>query len=171
MASSGSFAAASLDSVEMKPAPIDADWVLEGAPQARAAEIFRSADGASTCSAWDCTAGAFRWYFGVDETVHVLEGSVEVTAADGSVRVLAPGDVAFFASGTWAVWRIETYVRKLAYCRHSMPQLLAFSLRAVGRIMRMAGFGSPAGNGFGEDRVGDNRSGGRGAGSTAGKVA
>ena len=150
--SSGPFAAAALDAVELKPAPIDPTWILDGAPQARMAEIFRSADGASTCVAWDCTAGTFRWYFGVDETVHVLEGSVEVTAEDGTVRVLKPGDVAFFASGTWATWRIETYVRKVAYCRHSMPLLLAFSLRAFGKIMRMAGLqGAAPANGFGGD--------------------
>jgi uncharacterized cupin superfamily protein len=150
--SSAPFAAAAIDAVELKPAPIDPTWILDGAPQARMAEIFRSADGASTCIAWDCTAGKFRWYFGVDETVHVLEGSVEVTAEDGTVRVLKPGDVAFFASGTWATWRIDTYVRKLAYCRHSMPLLLAFSLRAFGRIMRMAGLqGAVPTNGFGGD--------------------
>ncbi|MBN9083930.1 MAG: hypothetical protein BGP04_16975 [Rhizobiales bacterium 62-17] len=142
--SSPDFAAAALDAVVLEPAPINSDWILAGSPEARSVEVFRSADGAATCNVWDCTAGTFKWYFGVDETVHILQGEVEVTAQDGSVRVLKPGDVAFFASGTWATWRIDTYVRKLAYCRHSMPLLLAFSLRVVGKLMRMSGLSGAA---------------------------
>ncbi|MDH7799815.1 MULTISPECIES: cupin domain-containing protein [unclassified Beijerinckia] len=152
--SSPDFAAAALDAVVLEPAPINPEWIVTGAPLARSVEIFRSPDGAATCNVWDCTAGTFKWYFGVDETVHILQGEVEVTAQDGSVRVLKPGEVAFFASGTWATWRIENYVRKLAYCRHSMPLLLAYSLRAIGKLMRMSGLKSAApDSGLGGNKV------------------
>lgn len=111
--------------VELKPAPINPDWILEGDPQARLANHSQSADEASSTAVWDCTAGSFRWYFGWDETVVIQEGEVQVTAEDGVVRILRAGDIAYFKGGTWATWRIETYVRKIAFLRKPFPEPLA----------------------------------------------
>jgi uncharacterized cupin superfamily protein len=132
------FAAASLESADMRPAPIDPAWIIEGAPVARSAELSRSRDGTTVSVAWDCTAGAFRWYFGVDETVHILAGSVVVAGEDGIERRLDPGDVALFHAGSWTTWRVETYVRKLAFCRHAMPVPLGFMLRAMHKLQALA---------------------------------
>lgn len=96
-------------------APIDPAWVLAGEPVARMAHLAGSRDGASYTALWDCTAGTFRWRFGVDETVHVLAGEVEVTWEDGTSRLLAAGDVAHFHAGSAATWYVPTYVRKLAF--------------------------------------------------------
>ncbi len=131
--------AISFDPSLLKPTPITADWVLEGSPQARAHEIFRSADGMATLSGWDCTAGRFRWYFGVDETVQIVEGSVTVTYEDGSVVTLKAGDIAYFTSGSWATWQVDSYVRKFAFCRHTVPGLMAFSVKATRKLMQLAG--------------------------------
>lgn len=111
--------------VELQPAPINLDWVIEGDPQARLANHSQSEDEASSTAVWDCTAGAFRWYFGWDETVVIQEGEVHVTAEDGSERILRAGDIAYFKGGTWATWRIETYVRKIAFLRKPFPEPLA----------------------------------------------
>lgn len=111
--------------VELKPAPINPDWILEGDPQARVANHSQSADEASSTAVWDCTAGTFRWYFGWDETVVIQEGEVHVTAEDGTERLLRIGDIAYFKGGTWATWRIETYVRKIAFLRKPFPGPLA----------------------------------------------
>ncbi|WP_407639863.1 cupin domain-containing protein [Allorhizobium taibaishanense] len=116
---------ANADHLNLKPAPINPDWIVEGDPQARMANHSQSEDEASSTALWDCTAGTFRWYFGWDETVVIQEGEVHVTAQDGSERVLKAGDIAYFKGGTWATWRIETYVRKIAFLRKPFPEPIA----------------------------------------------
>lgn len=136
--------AAHIDAVAMKPAPINPDWVLEGSPVARAGEIARSVDGTTLSAVWDCTAGTFTWHFGVDETVHIVEGEVEVSAEGFGPRILRAGDVTLFRAGTTARWHVPTYVKKIAFCRHPLPRPLGFALRALGRIRAMLS-GAPAG--------------------------
>lgn len=118
-----------LGDLEMEPCPITPDWVLEGDPQARIALHSRSGDEAATTAVWDCTAGTFRWHFDWDETVVILEGEVHVTAEDGSQRTLRTGDIAYFAGGTCATWRIERYLRKIAFCRKRFPKPVALAYR------------------------------------------
>jgi len=121
--------------VVLEPAPIEPDWIMEGNPQARAKELARSDDGTSVVVAWSCTAGRFHWHYSVDETVHVISGEVFVTNDDGHERRLGPGDMAFFPAGSSSMWRVPTSVRKLAVCRHSLPQPLGFALRAWKRLI------------------------------------
>ncbi|WP_237154675.1 cupin domain-containing protein [Oryzibacter oryziterrae] len=128
------FVAAALEEFEFFDAPIDPDWILSGTPKARAALHSRSVDDAASTTMWDCTAGRFRWHFGWEETVFILEGQVHVTAEDGTKRTLVAGDVAYFAAGTWAVWEIDTYVRKLAFCRRVFPSSLQFALKLRDRM-------------------------------------
>ncbi|WP_416796476.1 cupin domain-containing protein [Ciceribacter azotifigens] len=109
----------------LKPAPINPDWIIRGAPMARVGDHSTSTDEASSTAVWDCTAGEFRWYFGWDETVVIQEGEVHVTTEDGSERVLKAGDIAYFRGGTWATWRIDDYVRKIAFLRKPFPEPLA----------------------------------------------
>lgn len=109
----------------LKPLPIETSWIISGTPLARFADHSKSADEASSTAVWDCTAGEFRWYFGWDETVVIQEGEVHVTAEDGSERWLRAGDIAYFRGGTWATWRIDTYVRKIAFLRKPFPAPLA----------------------------------------------
>ena len=120
--------------VDLSPAPIPADWVLRGNPEARACELWRSLDGTMVTSTWDCTAGAFEWQFGCEETVHILEGEVRVIEASGRERVLKAGDVAVFHAGTVATWIVESYVRKIAMCRHPVPSSLGFAIRALRKV-------------------------------------
>ena len=120
-----------LDDMPMEPAPIEPSWIISGNPVARVGLHSRSGDDAATTAMWDCTAGEFRWYFDWDETVIILEGEVHVTAQDGSQRTLRQGDIAYFAGKTWATWRIDNYVRKIAFCRKRFPApvALAYQLR------------------------------------------
>jgi len=117
--------AASSDHLALKPAPINPDWIIRGTPIARVADHSTSTDEASSTAVWDCTAGEFRWYFGWDETVVIQEGEVHVTAEDGSERLLRAGDIAYFRGGTWATWRVDDYVRKIAFLRKPFPEPLA----------------------------------------------
>lgn len=125
----------------LRDAPIEPGWVLSGTPRARLAEHSRSADDAAVTSVWDCTQGSFRWYFGWDETVIILEGEVHVTAEDGTERVLKAGDIAYFKGKTWATWSIGTYVKKIAFVRKPFPApvALAWKLRNLLRPGRSGG--------------------------------
>ena len=129
---------AALDELEMAPAPIDPSLVVEGDPQARLSVHSRAYDDKATTAVWDCTAGAFRWYFGWEETVMILEGEVRVTAEDGSERLLRAGDVAYFPAKSWSTWYVETYVRKLAFCRKEFPAPFSMALKLRDRLRRTA---------------------------------
>ena len=72
---------AASDRMEMKAAPINPEWIIEGDPQARMADHSRSGDRAAYTALWDCTAGTFRWFFMWDETVHIIEGDVLVVGS------------------------------------------------------------------------------------------
>ncbi|AJD39708.1 cupin domain-containing protein [Rhizobium gallicum] len=132
------FVAHSSDHLPMKSTPINPDWIVDGNPQARTAEHSRGHDDASLTAIWDCTAGEFRWFFGWDETVMILEGEVHVTAEDGTERTLRAGDVAFFAGGTWANWRVDNYVRKVAFLRKPFPRPVAILYR-LRNLLRSSG--------------------------------
>ena len=111
--------------LEMRDAPIEPDWILEGNPVARAAEHVRSADDSSFSALWDCTAGTFRWHFNWDETVIILEGEVHITDEDGNAYTLRAGDMGYFAARSWATWRIDNYVKKAAFIRRPFPTPIA----------------------------------------------
>ena len=130
---------------QLKPAPIKPAWILAGEPQARAAQQSAASDRCASTAMWDCTAGTFRWYFGEDETVVILEGDVFVTAEDGTERLLKAGDVGYFRAGTWAVWHVDHYVRKIAFMRLPLdaPSALYARLRRrvlprLGRMLRVS---------------------------------
>ncbi|MBX3503099.1 MAG: DUF861 domain-containing protein [Alphaproteobacteria bacterium] len=110
--------------VEMRPAPIDPSWVVEGSPMARVGAVSRSADGLSWTDIWDCTEGRFVWRYDVDETVHILEGGAHVVDANGTHWDLRPGDVVSFRVGTQASWHVPRYVRKVAFCSEVVPKPL-----------------------------------------------
>jgi len=119
--------------IPLEPAPINADWILEGSPQARNRVVFKSDDGTAWTMVWDCTAGRFNWFYSCDETVHILEGNVSLTTAAGTVTVEA-GNAIFFPAGSWATWHVSSYVRKVAFLRHTLPRPAGSMLRAWKRI-------------------------------------
>ena len=106
---------------DLDPAPIDPSWILEGAPIARIKFLTAAPDERYVVALWDCTAGRFRWYFGYDEVVHILEGEVIVREDDGAERTLGPGDIALFPKGSTNVWHVPRYVRKIAVNRFHRP--------------------------------------------------
>ena len=122
---SAAMVAAHGDHLALKAAPIAPDWIIRGTPLARIGQHSTSADEASSTAVWDCTAGEFRWYFAWDETVVIQEGEVHVTDKDGEERLLRAGDIAYFRGGTWATWRVDNYVRKVAFLRKPFPEPLA----------------------------------------------
>src|ERR1700679_1222876 len=124
-------------SAKFVPTPIKAAWILDGSPVARAEILSSSADGTASTYFWDCTAGRFNWFYTFDETLHILEGSVTLKFPDGHSRHVAAGDVVFFPKGSRAEWTVESYVRKLAFCRTALPGFLVSARDAVRRVKRL----------------------------------
>lgn len=122
------------DRIELDDDPIEPSWVLSGQPKARSAMWTQSLDATTSSHVWDCTAGRFRWYFPVDETVHVIDGSVTVSVDGQQPVTLGIGDAALFRAGTWAVWEVPDYVRKHAVLRTHVPKPLAIGVRAYHKL-------------------------------------
>jgi len=134
--------------VELLDDPIPPRWVIAGSPQARSRRLSCSADGTSSTMAWSCTAGRFNWHYSVDETLHIISGEVFVTDESGQTHRLAAGDMVFFPAGTSSVWNVPNFVRKIAFCRHSMPRPAGLALRVWNKIARrLSGFPSGAATG------------------------
>jgi uncharacterized protein len=129
------------------PQPIRREWILEGNPIARIELLSSSADGTASTYFWDCTAGRFNWFYTFDETLLLLEGGVSLKLPGGMSRRLTAGDVIFFPSGATAEWNVDAYVRKLAFCRSPLPEVLNRA-RRLARWIRRGGRGAEA-NGSG----------------------
>ncbi|MGU3536578.1 cupin domain-containing protein [Methylobacterium sp. A54F] len=126
----------SVTNVELRSAPIEPSWIREGSPQARNATLSRSADGTASTLVWDCTAGRFDWHYEIDETIYFLEGEATISDGHGPARTFRAGDVLFLPRGAVCHWHVETYVRKVAFCRRTLPWSFGFALRAFGRLQR-----------------------------------
>jgi hypothetical protein len=125
--------------VELAADPIHPHWIIEGTPQAHSRRLARSADGTSSVMAWSCTAGRFKWHYTIDEALHIISGEVFVTGDNGETRRLGPGDMVFFPAGTSSTWHVPVEVRKIAFCRHSMPRPFGYLLRAWNKVKARVG--------------------------------
>jgi uncharacterized protein len=123
--------------VELKPSPIDPSWIIEGNPEARSHRLSVSADGVATTLIWSCTEGKFNWYYDVDETTIILEGSIVLESEGMPPKRYGVGDVILFRGGAYAKWHVEGYVKKVAFLRHPSPIGFGFAIRAVNRVKRM----------------------------------
>jgi uncharacterized protein len=135
-----------VEKIALEPSPINRDWILEGDPRARATLLSSSADGTASTFIWDCTAGRFNWYYGVDETIYVLEGGMTIKDAGGTHHLNA-GDTIYFPAGVSAEWIVKSYVRKIAFVRTQLPRSLASARRVYQRLKRVVHIGdrAPAG--------------------------
>ncbi|WP_024516290.1 cupin domain-containing protein [Bradyrhizobium sp. Tv2a-2] len=123
--------------VNLTPSPIEPSWIIEGNPEARSYLLSASADGAATTLIWSCTAGKFNWYYDVDETTVILEGSIVLESDGMPPKRYGVGDVILFRSGARAKWYVEDYVKKVAFLRQTNPLGFTFVVRAVNRLNQM----------------------------------
>ncbi len=121
--------------VDLEDHPINPEWVLDGQPQARLSEWAESADGTTSHWTWDCTAGRFRWYYDVDETIVIIAGSVSLQVDGEPPVVLQVGDAGYFPAGHWVTWTVESYVRKHAMVRVPVPRSMRYAVNGFGRRM------------------------------------
>jgi uncharacterized protein len=127
--------------VELNSGPINPEWVLEGNPISCNKLLSYSADGTASTMMWDCTAGRFNWHYDVDETLYIIEGSVIIKETSGQTQRLSAGDVVFFPAGSSAEWHVETYIRKVAFCRTPLPGPVVFVKRGLRFLKRRLGLG------------------------------
>jgi uncharacterized cupin superfamily protein len=125
------------NSVELKPAPIEPSWIIEGNPEARSHSLSTSADGTATTLIWSCTEGKFNWYYDFDETIMILEGSIVLESEGMPPKRYGVGDVIFFRDGAHAKWHVEGHVKKIAFCRKTTPAVIGFMIRVVNKLKRM----------------------------------
>ncbi|SRR6266702_1394060 len=123
-------------SVDLKPSPIKPSWIIEGNPEARSHVLSTSADGTATTVIWSCTEGKFNWYYDVDETIVIHEGSIVLESQGMPPKRYGIGDVIVFRNGAHAKWHVEGYVKKVAVARQTNPYLLGLAARAVNKLKR-----------------------------------
>ncbi len=117
----------------LTPMAVEPSWVKSGTPNFRATETVRSADGKELIGQWACDGpSTFEWRFGSDETVHLLEGKVEVNYR-GERFVLNPGDTATFHAGTRATWHVPAYARKV-FVLQEPSRLVHWWRRFMGQV-------------------------------------
>ena len=112
--------------------PIDPSWVMSGTPQISMDVTSSTSDGGSASGVWVCEGPAtFEWRFGMDETVHLLEGQVDIEYRNRRFT-LRPGDSATFHAGTRAVWHVPVRIKKM------------FTLHRPGTLVRLWRLVTPA---------------------------
>jgi uncharacterized protein len=104
---------------------VDPGWVKSGQPNFRNAETMRSPDGKTVTGLWSCDGpSTFVWTFHSDETVHLVEGLIEIDYLNRSFT-LRPGDTATFHAGTQATWHVPRHATK------------AYTLQEPGRVVKL----------------------------------
>ena len=127
---------ASPTDVPLVLAPINRSWIRAGNPQARNMVLSRSLDGRASTMIWDCTAGKFEWHYEIDETIYFLEGEVAICDRHSEPKIFKAGDVLYLPCGAICDWQVETYVRKLAFCRRPQPRVFGLVRRGAGIVKR-----------------------------------
>jgi uncharacterized cupin superfamily protein len=125
----------------LTPSPIEPSWIIEGNPIAQSSVLLKSADGLAQIIVWECSEGKFNWYYDLEETLLILEGSVVLENATMNPTRYGPGDVICFKEGAHAKWLVESRMKKLAFVRMNQPVLLGFALRVFSKIKRTLGPG------------------------------
>lgn len=60
---------------------------------------------------WECEVSRFDWEYDQKETCYLVEGDVEVTTDDQTVRIRA-GDLVVFPEGLKCFWDVSVPVKK-----------------------------------------------------------
>lgn len=90
------------------------DAVLAGDPAGAVAWLRTASggDGVLYAGMFTVAPSTFRYAFAGDETVHVLEGDVEISLDGGPSVRLRPGDIASFPKGARSTWTVVAALKK-----------------------------------------------------------
>jgi uncharacterized cupin superfamily protein len=115
----------------MKPMAVNPSWIKSGTPKFMVAETSNVATVGVTTGLWSCDGpGVFEWTYGTDETIHLIEGAVEIEYM-GKTLKLGPGDTAFFRAGTQATWTVRERAFK-SFILHDPGRLARLYRRVFG---------------------------------------
>lgn len=128
-----------LAGLQLSPDPIYEKWILSGNPVGRSKTLACSPDGASSTLLWDCTSGSFYWHYRQDESVLFLSGDAYLLEENGVEHRFAAGDFAFFPAGTVIKWRVDHYVRKIAFLREPMWRFVVPAFTFWNKVIRKLG--------------------------------
>lgn len=120
--------------MNLDPSPIEPSWIIEGNPEARSRVLSTSACNTAKTIIWSCTDGKFNWYYDLDETIVIFEGSIVLESEGMPPKRYGAGDVIYFRGGTRAKWSVEGYVRKIAFLHLNNPFPLGIAIRAVNKL-------------------------------------
>ena len=79
----------------------------------RGAYLFKDDENGIDSGIWECTPGPSRWVLETNEFVHVLFGSMTITADGGEPEFVGAGDTLFIPRGWSGHWEIHETLRKL----------------------------------------------------------
>jgi uncharacterized protein len=96
--------------------------------------LSTSACGSAKTILWSCTEGKFNWYYDLDETIVILEGTIVLQGDDMLPKQYGAGDVIYFRVGAHAIWHVEGYVKKIAFLRLNNPFPLDVAVRALNKL-------------------------------------
>jgi uncharacterized protein len=122
-------------SMDLKPSPTEPPWIVEGNSEASSHALSTSAAGTATTLVWSCTEGKFNWYYDVDETIMILEGSIVLESEGMPPKQYGVGDVILFRDGAHVKWHVESHVKKIAFFRQTIPFGLSFATRAISLLV------------------------------------
>ena len=107
-------------------APIDPALIVSGKPPSlHDLNVFTDMTGQLAAGVWDATPYDRKpIVFGRHELMHILEGAVTMTGADGRAQTFKAGDTALVAAGIEMGWTSTQYVRKV-YCSFTPKPALA----------------------------------------------
>jgi uncharacterized protein len=125
--------------MDLDPSPIEPSWIIEGNPEARSRLLSRSACSTAQTMIWSCTEGKFNWYYDLDETIVILEGSIVLESDGMPPKRYGVGDVIYFRNGAHAKWHVEGYVKKVAFLRQSVPFPVGIAVRTVNKLKSLIG--------------------------------
>jgi uncharacterized cupin superfamily protein len=122
---------------DWEDAPLDPADILDGEPMAFITPLANTEDGALSSGFWRCTAGRFNWHYGVDEVIHILEGTARIRDHAHVVwRDIGPGDSVLFPRGSSAEWIVDKHVRKFYVTMGPRKSLVR---RVAKRLLRIWG--------------------------------
>lgn len=93
-------------------APVAAEKVVEGTPQAAARVLYESPDGRFCTGIYACTAGKWGVAYEEDEFCRLIEGSVRLTDESGASHTYTAPDSFLIPSGFKGFWEPLGNLRK-----------------------------------------------------------
>jgi len=91
---------------------LPAEKLISGNPEQRLWSQYTDASGQFFAGVWESDPGAWRVRYTEEEHCRIVSGRSRLTAADGTVTEVGPGDEFVIASGFEGIWEVRQRTRK-----------------------------------------------------------